>query len=81
MHTYRDAIGGAFAAVAVYPGREQRLYPPTRANFTTKGGVGAVPLLPGDSYDPGVFVEELSALMSATWASMSSIATADAATG
>ena len=32
MHTYRDAIGGAFAAVAVYPGDKQRLYPPTRVD-------------------------------------------------
>ena len=81
MHTYRDAIGGAFAAVAVYPGVEQRLYPPTRADFTTRGGVGAVPLRPGDLYDAGVFVEEVSALMRATWASMSSTAAADAVTG
>ncbi|MCX5044655.1 DUF2357 domain-containing protein [Aldersonia sp. NBC_00410] len=72
MHTYRDAIGGAFAAVAVYPGVEQRLYPPRRADFTTRGGVGAVPLRPGDSYDPAVFVEAVSALMRAAWASMSS---------
>jgi predicted component of viral defense system (DUF524 family) len=81
MHTYRDAIGGAFAAVAVYPGIEQRLYPPTRADFATRGGVGAVPLRPGDLYDAGVFVEQVSALMRATWASMCSTATPDAATG
>jgi predicted component of viral defense system (DUF524 family) len=81
MHTYRDAIGGAFAAVAVYPGVEQRLYPPMRADFTTRGGVGAVPLRPGDSYDAGVFVEEISALMRETWASMNSTATAGAVTG
>ncbi|BBZ74145.1 DUF2357 domain-containing protein [Mycobacterium paraseoulense] len=81
MHTYRDAIGDAFAAVAVYPGVKQRLYPPTRADFTARGGVGAVPLRPGDSYDPDVFVQEVSALMRATWASMSSSAAADAVTG
>lgn len=81
MHTYRDAIAGAFAAVAVYPGVEQRLYPPKRADFTKRGGVGAVPLRPGDLYDADAFVDEVSAVMRATWASMSSTATADGVTG
>jgi predicted component of viral defense system (DUF524 family) len=67
MHTYRDAIGGAFAAVAVYPGNERRFYPPTTADFATRGGVGAIPLRPGESYDAGLFVEEIAALMRATW--------------
>jgi predicted component of viral defense system (DUF524 family) len=78
MHTYRDAIGGAFAAVAVYPGSERRLYP---ADFTTRGGVGAVPLRPGDLYDADAFAKEVSALMGAAWESMSSNAAADAVTG
>lgn len=81
MHTYRDAIGGAFAAVAVYPGVEQRLYPTKGADFATRGGVGAVPLRPGDLYDAGVFVEEVSALVSATWRSMSSTGPGDAVSG
>jgi len=77
MHTYRDAIGGAFAAVAVYPGVGQRLYPSTKTDFTKRGGVGAIPLRPGDLYDTGVFVAEVSALMRAAWASMGSTSVAD----
>jgi predicted component of viral defense system (DUF524 family) len=46
MHTYRDAIGGARIAVAVYPGTEQQLYPRDDAMFRSEGGVGAVPLAP-----------------------------------
>jgi predicted component of viral defense system (DUF524 family) len=38
MHTYRDAIGGARIAVAVYSGTEQQLYPRDDAMFRSEGG-------------------------------------------
>jgi len=70
MHTYRDAIGGAFAAVAVYPGAERRLFPSRRADFSVRGGVGALPLRPGSAYDPADFDDDVAALVRAAWSSM-----------
>lgn len=51
MHTYRDALTGAFAALAIFPGHgvRERLYP--APHFYAVGGVGAVPLIPGKKCD------------------------------
>ncbi len=70
MHTYRDAVGGAFAAIAVYPGSERRLYPKTRADFIARGGVGAIPLRPRTGYVRSEFVREIGALLEAGSASL-----------
>lgn len=70
MHTYRDAVGGAFAAVAVYPGSERRLYPPVRDDFIARGGVGAVPLRPRVSYNREAYASEVRGLVEAAWSSL-----------
>ena len=72
MHTYRDAVGGAFAAIAVYPGSERRLFPNSTLDFTMRGGVGAIPLRPGAGYDRQQYVEEVGGLLDAAWSSMDS---------
>lgn len=52
MHTYVDAIAGARAALAVYPGTEVTLFPKTVASgdpmddLCRHGGVGGIPLVP-----------------------------------
>lgn len=51
MHTYRDALTGAFAALAVFPGNgvQEKLFP--ERTFYDGGGVGAIPLMPGEKCD------------------------------
>ena len=51
MHAYRDAIGGAFAALAIYPGAEDRFFPDDPGAFAQLGGVGALPLRPRQEVD------------------------------
>jgi hypothetical protein len=52
MHTYVDAIAGALASFAVYPGTDASFFPKCRAASTPLdavsryGGVGGIPLLP-----------------------------------
>jgi hypothetical protein len=46
MHAYRDAILPARTAWVLYPGEEHRVFP-VDPEDTTKGGVGAIPLVPG----------------------------------
>ncbi len=50
MHAYRDAILPARTAWVLYPGEEHRVFP-VDPEDTTKGGVGAIPLLPGGGED------------------------------
>jgi len=70
MHTYRDAVGGAFAAVAVYPGTETRLYPQAIEDFTERGGVGALPLRPRAGIERSGYTSRVRMLLDAAWASM-----------
>ena len=65
MHTYRDAIGGARIADAVYPGTEQQLYPRDDAMFRSEGGVGAIPLAPRAGVARDSFTSVLDRLITA----------------
>ena len=63
MHCYVDAIEGAVCALAVYPGTEFIFYPRDRhspiarksADMTSMKGVGAIPLLPGETSNQNEF--------------------------
>lgn len=63
MHTYRDAIGSAYFAVAVYPGSEEQYYPKDPLAFRTRGGVGAIPLAPRASMSTEAFIRSLRTLI------------------
>lgn len=68
MHCYTDAIEGIHSSVAIYPGNSFVFYPRDRSVSPIKDptmmestqGVGAVPLLPGESSETfKIFIEKL----------------------
>jgi hypothetical protein len=54
MHTYRDALSHVHTALAVFPGTDTGPTLYGDGELGSIGGVGAVPLAPGERYDPTV---------------------------